>query len=384
MRILFIDVPGSGYGGTKRYLQDMAEYLLRQGCQVDLVLGQNRDNHQYVQKLKAAGVTMHSIDITAKDADYVVSALNQTISAVAPRIVHLNASQAGIRGVIPRVGIHEIGEPKWVCTMHLPPLGLIAADGIDGLHWWAPWRWNWRNDRINRRFLGRFDRVISVSETNARVLRRRDWFDNQRLRVIRNGVDTERYHASDGRDPSRKPLVIGGCGRPSGQKGFEDLLESFALVLERMHEPYPVLRLAGPGEMDVELVGLADRLGIREHVEFLGYVDSPEHFYRTVDIFVLPSRYEAFPFALLEAMASGLPVIATNVGDVQWILQDGKEGFVIQPRDIDRMATLIARFVASKELRESMGRSARAGAVSRFRRDIYLRETEKVYAELVT
>ncbi len=152
-------------------------------------------------------------------------------------------------------------------------------------------------------------------------------------------------------------------GRLVRQKGFDLLLSAFASCLKR--HPEWSLTILGEGEERSRLETQAAELGIADHVCLPGVVRHPEDELRQADLFVLPSRYEGFPNALLEAMACGLPVIGANCstgpGD---IIREG-EGILIPPDDINALTSAMDRLMGEENLRESLGRCAKT-VVGRF------------------
>jgi len=155
---------------------------------------------------------------------------------------------------------------------------------------------------------------------------------------------------------SRNRTVIA-MGRLTRQKGFDLLLAAFAQCRKR----YPEWRLMilGEGEERHELEALSTRLGLQEYVRFPGLVKTPEDELCRADLFVLSSRWEGFPNALLEAMACGLPVVATNclTGPAD-IISDGKDGVLVAPNDVGALAMAMSRLMGEEAVRQELGRRA--------------------------
>ena len=150
-----------------------------------------------------------------------------------------------------------------------------------------------------------------------------------RCSLIANGIDTARF-ASAPAPPSGSPRI--GCvARLSPEKGIDRLLEAFAGVLRQV--PYARLAIAGDGPARGQLEARAHELTLGGAVEFLGYREDVSPVLGSLDLFVLPSLTEGIPLALLEAMAAGLPVIATAVGGVPEVVEDGTSGMLVPPGD---------------------------------------------------
>ena len=182
--------------------------------------------------------------------------------------------------------------------------------------------------------------------------------------VIPNGIDIENFHpkfSSVFRDEIRRrygipqdaPLFLF-VGYNFWLKGLKFMIEA----LPKIRESY--LIVVGGGFKE-QFENLADKLGVRNRVIFTGEVPKVEPFYAASDIFILPSHYETFSLVCMEAMASGLPVLATRVGGVEDYLRDGYNGFFIK-RDPDDIAEKVNCILSDEKLRRELGRNARKTA----------------------
>jgi glycosyltransferase involved in cell wall biosynthesis len=172
-----------------------------------------------------------------------------------------------------------------------------------------------------------------------------------------NVVDTEQFTpAPRSSNGSIRLLTV---GRLCPQKRMDRFL-SVVARLRRQKGPKINATIAGAGPLRDALEKRAAELGISDAVEFAGGVSDVERLYRQADIFALTSDYEGLPNVLLEAMASGLPVVATSVGGVPPIVHDGETGFLVPPADEEAMASAILLLANKPELRRDMGRRGRA------------------------
>jgi glycosyltransferase involved in cell wall biosynthesis len=146
-------------------------------------------------------------------------------------------------------------------------------------------------------------------------------------------------------------------------KNHKALLSAFARVRQQADAH---LLLAGDGELRGELEGLARDLKIARQTHFLGERDDVASVLATSDAFVLSSFSEGTPFSLLEAMAAGLPVIATAVGGIPEIVRDGTEGLLVPPGSVDALYGAMARMISGADARVSMARAARQRAIQKF------------------
>jgi glycosyltransferase involved in cell wall biosynthesis len=163
-------------------------------------------------------------------------------------------------------------------------------------------------------------------------------------------------------------------------KGHKELFAAMA----QLKEPYPCHALiVGGGRREEEVKGAAASLGLAREVHFLGQrLDVPD-LLQAMDIFVLPSYSEGVSLALLEAMAAGLPVIATAVGGTPEVVTDGETGLLIPPRDSDALAGALERLLVDPGWAKEMGARARGHVEANYSLDRFGRELNAIYEELI-
>jgi glycosyltransferase involved in cell wall biosynthesis len=204
--------------------------------------------------------------------------------------------------------------------------------------------------------------VIAISEYNRRVLVER-CPSARRLEVVHCGVDSQRYgwHGIGDRDPDRAVCVASLFEK----KGHEHLIDALALLAER--RPGMVLELVGDGPERERILQRARERGVAERVSLLG-ARSSEEVRATLagaGVFALPSvrlpsgRMEGIPVALMEAMASGVPVVATRLSGIPELVQDGVTGLLVEPRDPHGLAAAMARVVEDDALAAELALRAR-------------------------
>ncbi|MBM3269292.1 MAG: glycosyltransferase [Candidatus Sericytochromatia bacterium] len=215
------------------------------------------------------------------------------------------------------------------------------------------------------------DSVVGCSDFIRRDLQRRGLLARE-VRTIHNGVPQPDAPA----DPACRPAVRAECGLPpdaplvvtaarlADQKGLHHLLAAFPAVRARV--PGAALLVAGEGERRADLEREARDLGLDGAVRFLGRRDDVSRLLAAADVFCLPSLSEGLPLAIAEAMAAGLPVVATPVGGVPEIVQDGETGFLVPPGDAGALAARLAALLADARLREQMGAWGRLRASRHF------------------
>ncbi len=208
------------------------------------------------------------------------------------------------------------------------------------------------------------------------------WLSGRRPVVIPLGVDPARFVPSELRRTGDRPPTLLFVGRLRHYKGIDVLLRALSRV------PGCRLIIAGDGPEAPLLAGLTQQLGLRPRVEFLGDLSPEElpHVYQRADLAVLPavSRAEAFGVVLLEAMASGLPCITTELGTgTTFVVRDGETGLVVPPRDEAALAQAIARLCADPELRQRMGSAGRERILAEFTHSRMIESVSQVYAQIL-
>jgi glycosyltransferase involved in cell wall biosynthesis len=226
-------------------------------------------------------------------------------------------------------------------------------------------------DRIPETVYGA-DRIIVVSQSLAIQVAHLDPV------VIYNGVSLIENPSTSSR-PASGRIVIGTACRLVPPKGLMDLLE--AMILLRAEFPNIRLEIAGSGQQQADLEREVDRLNLTDHVQFLGWQSDLRSVLRTWDIFVLPSRNEGAPIAVLEAMSEGLPVVATNVGGLPELIEHGHSGFLIPPCDPLALARQLRVLVLEPELRQVQGAAGRSRVNKHFTVDRMVKQIQTVYAD---
>ena len=177
----------------------------------------------------------------------------------------------------------------------------------------------------------------------------------EKVPMICNGVDLTRCIPKTGYDLA-EPAQLLHIGRFNYQKNHRGLLEAFARILEK--EPGCCLNLVGDGELRQEIEGFAEELGIREKIIFHGSQSDVHPFLHDADIFLLPSQFEGMPMTIIEAMGTGLPVVASAVGGVPDMLRNGESGILVS-REPEAVAEAVLQLLQQKELRKTLGENAR-------------------------
>jgi sugar transferase (PEP-CTERM/EpsH1 system associated) len=298
----------------------------------------------------------------------------RTLRALKPRVVHTRNLPA-IDMLAPA---RFAGVRRFVHSEH--GLDLIEIDG--------------RNRKYNRlRWLSRavVDRYVTVSADLNTWLRSEIGVPETRLTTIYNGVDTQRFAPGGARRAALPPgfagedsIVIGTIGRLDPLKNQTALVDAFLHILAARPALRTRLRLAliGDGPERAKIEAMLGAAQARDLVWLSGFRDDTPQLYRAFDLFVLPSRREGISNTLLEAMASGVPVIATRVGGNPEILPEGIAGDLVEPES-GAIAAAILALVDQPDRRRAYGEGGRAHVLRSFSLDTMVKKYDRIYRSLL-
>ena len=232
---------------------------------------------------------------------------------------------------------------------------------------------------INRILSWGTDAIVPVSDDAGVVATNVERVNPKKIHRIWNGIDINLYTPQ--RDPVAGPPVIGTVARLSPEKDQKTMLAAFRHVLEKI--PDARLILAGDGPCATELHEEAAKLGLNGHVDFLGQCSNVPEVLRHMSIFTLSSTTEGLSMTLLEAMATGLPIVATDVGGNRELLQPPQCGLVVPARDPRALGHAYIELLHDPQRRAQMSASSRARAVQYFSIDYTLSAYTKLYDQLM-
>jgi len=190
----------------------------------------------------------------------------------------------------------------------------------------------------------------------------------QEIRVIQNGVDSDIYQPDAAAYKPRNETVILACGRLKIQKRFDLLLNAVHACIQKERSIKFVLKIAGEGPERSRLEGLCREYKMPHQVVFLNWLDKPRlrEEYQKADIFVSASDFEGMPNVILEAMACGLPIIATKTLGSEELVQDGINGFLVPVNKPEPLSDALLKLIQDSILRKNMGDRSRSIAVQSF------------------
>lgn len=232
------------------------------------------------------------------------------------------------------------------------------------------------------------DRCIAVSRATARFAISAQGFSPENVAVWHNPVDLAQYRPATRAERSEargefglgeSARVVATVARLDRVKGVDLLARAWPAVVRRI--PGARLLLVGHGDLVDEVSSILEAEGVLDSVIFAGYRQDVSHLLHAADVLALPSRSEGMPLAALEALASGVPVVAHAVGGVPELVRDGANG-VLVPVDVDALATALADVLADDRLRQQLASRAR-DSVASLGLDAYAARLEAFYREIL-
>jgi glycosyltransferase involved in cell wall biosynthesis len=297
-----------------------------------------------------------------------------------PAILHTHTAKAGTVGRVAAVLAGRHGPPIVVHTFH----GHVLRG------YFGPLRS--RFFRLLERWLATHTTaLIAVSPQVRDDLVALGVAPRERFVVIRLGVELgERVApAQNGRAESRRYLGIGAdrfavgwIGRMTAVKRTDDVLVAFKQLRDDGVDA--VLCMVGDGPDRPQLERRAHELGVMRDTVFLGYQEDVGPFYSAFDALVLPSSNEGTPVSAIEALAAGRPVVATRVGGVPDVVQEGEDGFLVEPGATDDLAERLAQLARDPALRERMGAAGRARVLPRYAVERLVDDVDRLYRSLLS
>lgn len=365
-RVLLVHQPVDG--GVGRHVRDLALGLCERGhevilCGPDLPFGGGGEP----SAIRNARLDLVRAVRPRQDLGAILQ-VSRAVAQLRPDVVHAHSSKAGAVARVARAA--NLRTP----VVYTPHLYAFAGD-FDSARERRAYR------LLERGLAPMASRVICVCEDEARLAR--SIGPTGRVRVVYNGVANVGEGASDPRIAAireQSGLVVGALAVLSRRKGIQTLIEALPAVL-RAH-PQTRLVVAGDGPQLPELRDTAKHLGVSGAVSFLGAADDPIAVLRGLDVFVLPSWAESFPYVVLEAMAVGLPIVASDVGGVGEAI--GDSGTLVRPRDATALAHELIALLGDRERRERLSARAQERQRAQFTLAGMVEATVATYAELAT
>lgn len=369
-KVLFLITKGN-WGGAQRYVFDLATNLPRSEFNTLVAFG---EGEVLQNKLDEATIKSLRIDSLKRDVDLFSDiktffVLLKLLRAERPDILHVNSSKAGSLGALAG---RLCGIEKIIFTGH-------------------GWAWNEERALISK-FLIKFIHWITIllsTETIAVADKIREQiehmpFVSKKIRTIHNGINpikfNDRHDAR--RDLSlgvREKIWIGAISELHKNKGLDYLIKAFSKIAEKNHDV--ALVIVGDGEEKISLMKLAEEIGMKERVYFLGFVQNASMYLKAFDVFTLTSRTEAFPYAILEAGLAQVPIVASNVGGIPEAIKNGESGILVERGDIESIKQSLAFLMTDSSRAAEFSQAMRKRVEQLFSLPLMVEKTIAVYNE---
>jgi len=374
MRICYVvDAPYAG--GAERYIAYLAAGIDRTRFESSVLLKappHDSSLDRWATALTREGIEVRRIPMNLPFRPTHAGHIQHALMKLKPKIVHVNApgpydGQMGLVAPLAKTA----GASAVVVTEHLPMVGQL-----------------WKRAQVKRFGYRWVDRVITVCEANRPYLIGAQRVPERKVSVVRNGIPLDWADSVDRvsikgqlRIPDGK-VVVAFVGTVIPRKGLRTLVRALCNLPGL---PWHLV-VAGDGP-DLELCReILRAANVEDRCTFLGEVapNDVAGVMQACDLLALPSTMEGLPYVIIEAMASRLPVVASDVNGIPEMIDDGDTGFLVPPADAAAMAVSLAKLIEDKPLRSQMGERARARFEKDFTLSEQLRTTESIYEQLVT
>jgi glycosyltransferase involved in cell wall biosynthesis len=363
VRVVEILATGSN-GGAQEHLYSLLTRIDRSRYETSVV---SLSSGPAVRKLQRAGIPVLVLD--EPDDATAVGAVAAHVASIRPDVIHNHMYRAELVGTRAAIALGAVGHrrPYVVSTVHSSRVR--SAEDREQL----------------RRLTPHIDQLIAVSRSIERKIQD-EGRATTRMRMIYNGVDLDRYDHQEpcctlrddyGMEPGSQ--IVGVVARLEPEKGHPTLIEAWPLVLRSVPDAY--LLIVGEGSRREELERQVRDLRIAHRVVFTGRRDDVPGVTAALDVAVLPSYREAQGLTILEAMALSRPVVASNVGGIPEMIQDGVTGLLVPPGDSAALAAAIVRLLEDHSLADTLGRAGHDLVHDRFCIELMVKAIEEIYDE---
>ncbi len=381
-------------GGTGAYVYYLANELLKNAYRIYVVTGSNQTlDVQVNPQLKVFFLQIPKTPIIK--SFMLAQASNRKLNSERPNlnvdVTHVNLPLTPNFAVPPNFG------KATICTVHSTWKGeaqAISREPFSRLNSNEKFMvsFNWFLRIFEEKMLERAKKIIAVSYFTKKELTQYYGVAESKIRVIHNGVDIKKFQPVLDKRKAKvelgfnpDDLLILSVGRLYARKGLFTLIECMPKVTKRFSNAKFVISGKGQSDEMHKLIAHAERHGVKDKIIFTGYYPDKKLplLYQTADVFAFSTFYEHHPFAVLEALSTGLPVVTTWVGGIPETIQSGKNGLLVEPFNAKQFSDKIIYLLEHPAEAEEMGRLARKTIVQHYDWSIVVKDTIKVYDEVL-
>ncbi len=365
MKIAYLITRMDEYGGAQVHIRDLTLWLKGKGHQPVVLSGWPGKVSDYIEHM---GITYKHVPDLVRQIHPIQDIkaflqIRRTLKRVNPDIVSCHSSKAGLVG---RLACFSLGIPV-IFTAH----GWAFTDNVPQPH------------RTLYKLIEKFggflsSHVITVSQFDKELALKNHIIPERKITAIHNGMPDIPYAAPKGQDLTKIVRLVM-IARFGAQKDHETLVHA----LGKIKDLNWTLDLVGGGD-NSQIVPLVQTLGLDEKVRFLGEQEDIPTYLSNADIYCLISHWEGFPRSILEAMRTGLPVIATNVAGVKESVLDGKTGYCVPHKNSDVLAEKLKYLIENPSIIKSMGEAGRKEFEAHFTFDKMAYKTLNIYENILS
>jgi len=249
---------------------------------------------------------------------------------------------------------------------------------------------SWKGNLLMKFLTIPSDKVIAVSPGVMEYLSNTLYLSKNKSLLLNNGVKIPEKSKQNEIDELKlfyginsDCVVIGSVGRMlyDENKRYSDLIKAFAILIRKGLNVK--LILVSGGHLIESYQKLAIELNVQDHIIFTGYQNNPDKYYAIFDVFCLVSAYEAFGLVLAEAMLHRLPIVATRVGGMKYIVKDNETGFLVEKFDVQNIANKLEELFSNEHLRKTFGENGYTRAINNYTEEIYVKNLVNIYNQLL-
>jgi glycosyltransferase involved in cell wall biosynthesis len=358
--------PELDFGGVETAVRDRAVALRELGYQVEMACFHKRERMS--EALQNEGFQVYSLNSSVRIPNFgLIQKLIKLFQQVKPDIVHAACIEANF---------HCLAAARFSGTdsrVIAEEVGILTNGAGESIR-------SWKARKIGATIWRAADRILAISEAVKRDIIKLEGANESKITVIPYYIDFSRFQfAPHVEKPKlKKEFIIGSVGRLSPEKGQRVLLQALKIVLQKNENVR--LWLIGDGVDREKLKAMADELGISEKVKFWGMRGDIPELLAQMDLSVQASLFEGLGIAIQEAMAIGVPVIASNIGGIPELIEQGKTGVMFPVGDVRALAEEIIRMINLDEFeRNRIVLQARESAESRFSKAIVVNQLSDLY-----
>jgi glycosyltransferase involved in cell wall biosynthesis len=224
------------------------------------------------------------------------------------------------------------------------------------------------------------ERIIVISQAVKKYVMTKYETSADKIEVIYNGIEIDRFHFKEPNFDKQK-IIFGTVGRLTKQKGHRYLIEAFAKLIDKFNEAE--LWIVGQGELRLELQKQITDFGLENRIKLLGVCQNIPEILNKFDVFVMPSIWEGLGIALIEAMASGLPVIGSRVDGIAEIIEDEVNGILVETENSIELTDKMFKLIENPELASKFALAGRQTVIDKFDLSRIVKAYEQVYLEIL-